>query len=330
MMKSKEIRDRLKDIDEFMLDQYKATHTEEKRDWRTYEQQLVHKVKTAIKNLEPLIDEATENIIIAQNTGRPSQLSIKQKVILILMKELFDRSNRSMTSMLAAFSLLNGIDVGYKTVERLYSDPEVEIALFNLHILILRKKGVQDIDACGDGTGYSLSVKTHYQTEVVKRKDKVKEAPADQKKAFVYSFKLLDLDSWLYVAYGVGFRSEKQAFCRAMEMLEKVGVLLKSVRLDKYYSSSSDVDRFGETTVYIIPKKNATLNGSWKWKRTMANFVDNTVSYLEEYYLRNHSEAGFSADKRWFGWKVGQKREDRIEMAVTCGNVWHNLFNLYH
>jgi len=329
MMRSKEIRDRLREIDDYLLDQYKASHPEKKRDWRTYEQQLVHRVKTAIKNLEPLINEATGNILVARELGRPPQLSIKQKLTLLLMKELFDKSNRSMASMLAAFSLLNGIDVSYKTLERLYSDPEVEIALHNLHVLILKKKGVQASNATGDGTGYSLSVAKHYGTEAAKRKDKAKESPPDMKKKFVYSFKLMDLESWLYVAYGIGFRSERQAFDDAMLMLKKVDVSLKSVRLDRYYSCSAYVEIFGDTKVYVIPKKNATLNGCWKWKRTMFEFVDATVPYLEEYYQRNHSESGLSADKRWFGWKVEQRREDRIEVAIACGNLWHNLFNMY-
>ena len=40
--------------------------------------------------------------------------------------------------MLAVFSMLSGIDVSYKTVERLYSDDEVIIAIHNLHALILK------------------------------------------------------------------------------------------------------------------------------------------------------------------------------------------------
>ncbi|MBI3190801.1 ISNCY family transposase, partial [archaeon] len=39
--------------------------------------------------------------------------------------------------------------------------------------------------------------------------------------------------------------------------------------------------------------------------------------------------SGFSQDKRWFGWKIEQRREDRIETAVNCSNVLHNLFNFY-
>jgi len=38
--------------------------------------------------------------------------------------------------------------------------------------------------------------------------------------------------------------------------------------------------------VFVIPKKNATLNGSQKWKNTMRDFVENTMPYLEQYHQR--------------------------------------------
>ncbi len=58
MMRSEDIRDRLKDIEEFLLKQYKENKVETKRDWQTYEQQLMNRIKGAIRNLEPLIKEA--------------------------------------------------------------------------------------------------------------------------------------------------------------------------------------------------------------------------------------------------------------------------------
>ena len=146
MMKSQDITDRLKDIDEFLLDQYKDEKEEAKRDWRTYEQQLMNRIKGAIKNLEPLIDEAV-NIKTHRGRGRPPILNTKQKVMIILLKQLFSKNNRMMASMLVVFSLLTGIDVSYKTIERLYSDPEVEMAIYNLHILILKKIGVEEVDS---------------------------------------------------------------------------------------------------------------------------------------------------------------------------------------
>ena len=186
MLRSKQITERLRDIEEFLLDEYKSSKEERKRDWRTYEQRLMHRIKEAIKNLEPLINEAVETIKIQRGKGRKPILTLKQKVILILLKQLVGKSNRSMASMLAIFSLLSGIDVSYKTVERLYSDPEVEMAIHNLHILILKKKGVENVNCSGDGTGYSLTIRKHYASETQKRKDKAKKS--DGKKAFVYSF----------------------------------------------------------------------------------------------------------------------------------------------
>ncbi|NMG83587.1 MAG: hypothetical protein GIS02_05210 [Methanosarcinales archaeon] len=99
----------------------------------------MNRVKRAIKNLEPLIDEAT-NFETRRRRGRKTDLETKQKLTILLLKDLFGKSNRMMASMIAVFSLLSEIDVNYKTVERLYSDPEVEIAIRNMHLLILIPK----------------------------------------------------------------------------------------------------------------------------------------------------------------------------------------------
>ena len=176
MLRTRDIQERLKDIDEFLLEEYKKPKEEKKRDWRTYEQRMSKRIREAIKNLEPLIDEAVNIIKIHRGKGRKPELTLKQKVILILLQRLIAKSNRNMAYMLDAFSLLSGMDVSYKTIERLYSDEEVEMALHNLHILILKKKGVKNVDATGDGTGYSLTIRKHYASEAEKRKDDVKES----------------------------------------------------------------------------------------------------------------------------------------------------------
>jgi transposase len=58
----------------------------------------------------------------------------------------------------------------------------------------------------------------------------------------------------MYVAYGTSSKSENQAFERAMKMLKYMDVKIKSMRLDKYYSSSSYVTKFDDTKVYVILK----------------------------------------------------------------------------
>jgi len=71
--------------------------------------------------------------------------------------------------------MVSGIDISYKTVERLYSDELVMMALHNLHVLLLKKKGIKESDATGDGTGYSLTVKKNYESYAQELKDKAKE-----------------------------------------------------------------------------------------------------------------------------------------------------------
>ena len=141
---TKRVREVVGILDEIIED-YKEQTPKKKRDWRTYEQQLIHRIKTAVRELEPLIIEATStiNTIKGENRGRKRVLTLKQKVELLLIKHLIEKSNREMSSMLAVFSLLSDIDVSYNYVERLYSDEEVHLALMNLHRSILRKKGVK-------------------------------------------------------------------------------------------------------------------------------------------------------------------------------------------
>ncbi len=328
MIHSKEIGERLKDIDDFLLAQYREEKGKAKRDWRTYEEQYALRIKEAMRQLAPLVDEAVNSIQIDKNAGRPHELTLRQRVLLLLLQRIFGESNRMMASMLAIFSILSDIDVSYKTIERLYSDEEVEMALHNLHVIILRRKGIENSDASGDGTGYSLSIRQHYATETEKRKDGAKESDANGKMKFTYSFKLMDIPSRMYLAYGTSLRSEKEAEKRAREMLCRIGIKLRSLRLDRYYSTPSQIDSYGETKVYVIPKKNSSLKGSWKWKRAMFEFVQRPLSYLGQYYQREASENGWSVDKRRFGWDISQRRDDRIDQADFCTTVLHNLFQM--
>jgi transposase len=327
MLRTKEVQKVTAILDK-IIEEYKKEKPKAKRDWRTYEQRLAKRIRTAISELEPLIDEAIASIKIVpkRRRGRKPELTLKQKTNLLLLKHLIGRSNREMSVMVAIFSALSGIDVSYKAVERLYSDEEVLMVLHNIHLLMLKRKGVKRANCSGDGTGYSLGVKEHYATVVRKRKGSAKKS--GKRKRFVYSFKLIDLDTRMYVGYGTSFKSEDEAFQKAVEMAAGVGVA--SVRLDKYYSGQKRVEllgqKFGDVTVYLIPKKNATMRGPWEWKQMLKRLVNDPRGYLSEYFKRNQSESGFSEDKRRFGWKVAQKRKDRINTADFCTVVWHNLF----
>ena len=92
-----------------------------------------------MRDLEPLVNEAVSVIRIVPRAGHPHSLSLEQRVKLLLIKQLVCVSNRMFANMLVIFSIISGIDVSYKTIERLYSDDEVLIAIHNLHVLVLKK-----------------------------------------------------------------------------------------------------------------------------------------------------------------------------------------------
>ena len=155
MIRDEDISDTLREIDEHIRKEYLELESrpEGERDWRTSEQQEAERMREAMRSLDPLIHEAVSSIRVANGPGRPPTLALEQKVKLLLIKQLVGKSNREFAYMLEVFSLLSGIDVSYKTIERLYSDELVMMALHNLHVLLLRRRGVSESDAAGDGTG---------------------------------------------------------------------------------------------------------------------------------------------------------------------------------
>ena len=329
---TKEVRDVVGILDDIVR-VYKEEHPAEKRDWRTYEQRVAERLKTAFRELKPLVHEAVSSINFASGETRGAKplLTIEQRVLALLIKHIIGKSNRNMSAMFVVFSLLSDIDVSYKTVERFYSDPEVITTLYNLHALLLKKKGVKSVDGSGDGTGYGLSIKVHYASAAQKLKDKIKtgEEQKHKKLLFIYSFALLDLKSRMYIGTGVSFKSEKEAYASAIAMAKSTGVHLSSLRLDRYFSNQSDVEKlvadFGKIDLFLIPKSNATVDGPWAWKRMLFRFISNVKLYLEDYFRRNQSESSFAEDKRRTGWKLGQKRPDRVDTANFLTTIWHNL-----
>jgi len=330
---TKEVRDITAILDEIIKD-YKENTPESKRDWRTYEQRVAMRLRTAFRELKPLVHEAVSSINFEKGEKRGAKpcLNVEQRTLAVLIKHIIGKSNRTMAAMLTLFSLLSDIDVSYKTIERFYSDPEVILVLHNLHTLLLKKKGIDSVESSGDGTGYALSVKVNYESEAQKLKDKIKtgEEQIHKKRVFVFSFNLMDIKTRMYIAVGTSFKSEKEAYDNAIQMAQEQGIDINSMRLDKYYSNQSDVEslkeKFGAICLYLIPKSNATIDGTWEWKRMLYDFVKDTVGYLEEYFQRNQSESGIAEDKKRVGWKLGQKRLDRINTANFLTTVWHNLY----
>ena len=93
MIRSKEIRDRLREIDLYLLDKYKLEHPKKERDYAKYEITFMNRIKKVMKQLYSIIDEATKNIKVVKKKGRHKSLNPKQKLTLILIKQLVGKSN---------------------------------------------------------------------------------------------------------------------------------------------------------------------------------------------------------------------------------------------
>jgi len=280
-------------------------------------EQKRERVKQRLRKLPLYVKQAAGMIQVKQGgAGRPKELDLEQRTMLFLFVRMMNKSNRDVEDLLVMFEPLFGVTVNYKYIERLYSDEQVKTVLHNLFILLLREEGVSG-DFSGDGTGYSLSVTQHYRT-----------TPKKQGKRYLYVFRIIDIDTGLYVAFGYSNQSEMDAFNKAMKMLINLGVRIDTMSLDKYFSSRKVLRLFGtKTSLYLIPKKNIATVGL-EWTRIIKRMIEDPYLFLKNYYLRNLSESGFSADKRRFGGLVRQKREDRREMALFSIAFLHNIFTV--
>src|SRR5665647_82833 len=271
-------------------------------------------VKERLHRLPEYIHQAAETINREeQKMGRPPKLDLEKKVNLFILVRFLNKSNRNAEESLQYFQPLFGVDVSYKYIERLYSDPEVKLALHNLFVLLLKDEGTSG-DLAGDGTGYSVRVDSHYRSD-----------PKKFGRKYVHFFSLIDLASGMYVGCGTSKQSEWDAFSKAVAMLRQIGAVVKSVRLDKYFSTRTVIKLFGRTvSMFLIPKKNIARIGAWAdiLTRMMASPAD----FLSEYFHRNVCESGFSSDKGRFGRVIRQRRFDRQETTLFSNAFLHNLY----
>lgn len=300
----------LRDLEEVWNVSFKGRKL--KRSTTEWERQR-EKVNEKMRNLEPFVEEAARPITVLTSCGRPRLFGVVERTMLFLFVVLVGKSNRYCEALLEFFQPFFGLRVNYKYIERLYSDELVNLVLHNVFFLLIHFEGISGRFA-GDGTGYSLTITIHYRTN-----------PKKKTKDYRYAFRLIDLETGMYVGVGYSTKSEMDAFNKAMKMVKDFGISTDSIALDKYYSSRKILKLFGKKTfVYLIPKKNISKIG--RWAKIIKRIIEDPVQYLRDYFQRNLSEAAFSADKRRFGWVIRQKREDRQEMAMFSIALLHNIF----
>jgi len=267
-----------------------------------------------LEKLPEYVKKAASSIKSSKRVGRPEKLDPAQKTMLFLFTRLMNKSNRDMELIVELLSPLLKEDVSYKYIERLYSDEEVMMVLHNLFVLLLTEEKVSG-NFFGDGTGYSLMITKHYRSD-----------PKKKGRNYKYVFKLIDIDTGMYVALGYSNVSEMCAYNKAMDMLREIEVPMKSITLDRYYISGKILRILGkETEVFVIPKKNISKIG-FEWSKIIKRIIEDPFMFMKNHFKRNLSECGFSSDKRRFGWVIRQKRDDRREASLFAIGLLHNIF----
>ena len=147
----------------FLVKKYREQYARHRgRDWSAYGQSYEQRIKCAARELYTVVKSASSIILPADSgMGRPPKVTPEQKVVILLLKEIFGLSNRKMADLLALFGPLTGIDISYKSVERAYSSLPVELIIHNMFVLLVSGAGGS---LTGDGTGYSLSITRHYRS----------------------------------------------------------------------------------------------------------------------------------------------------------------------
>jgi len=309
-----EFRDSINSLIEEYREKFSIPHV---MDWKEYEKKYRSRLTGASRELRSLLLEASSRIR-DDEFGRPSIIHAVDRAQIILSKEMFSLSNRKTAYLMPLMGL--DYEVSYKTIERICSDDIVSMIMHNLFVLSVKKRGIAISNACGDGTGYSLTVSDHYRSVREKLGESVKHGK------YRYSFALMDLRTRMYIGYASSVRSERDAYQKALRMISGLGIQINSVRLDKYYSGQSILDDSSENTrIFIIPKKNSRIRGKKGWRDIIASFMNDPMEFLKEYFKPNNSEAGFSSDKRATGWRIFQRRDDRIETSIFIKGLWHNL-----
>jgi transposase len=67
------------------------------------------------------------------------------------------------------------------------------------------------------------------------------------------------------------------------------------------------------------------LSESFVRKDMIVDLTSYPFQFFCEYFRRESSESGFSADKRCCGWKIWQRLEEWIQTAIMCKGLRHHL-----
>ena len=225
----------------------------------------------------------------------------------ILVCELFGLTERKAQGFLELAKKITGIRerLDDRTIGRAYDKKEVAFIFRQVFECSKNSDGI----LCGDGTGLETSRRQNYGKEKTSTKE------------FLTSI----VDS-REIIQAFDFSGEDE--CKAMHslILEVKG---ESLRLDSGFNDRELVRKIAEQEMlpYVYPRKNNDLNGSDAWKEMYFEFLIDVSEWLQEYYLRVHSESFHSSFKRVFG-IIRKVRGHSKFIQVMARIILHNRARL--
>ncbi|MDO9580187.1 MAG: hypothetical protein Q7J06_06410 [Bacteroidales bacterium] len=246
-------------------------------DWSAYTLSQINDAKETLLFITNSVDKCIDP---PKKVGKPlTNPKLLAKTILVC--ELFGLVERKAQGFLELFGSIAGINerLDDRTIGNAYEKKEVAFILRQVFEMTKDSDGILS----GDGTGLETSRKQNYGKERTSTKE------------FLTSI----VDSREIIqAFDFSGKDE----CEAMHSLiaEVDG---DSLRLDAGFNDRELIRKIVVSGMlpYVYPKKNNNLNGDDCWKEMYFEFLIDVIEWLQEYYLRVHTESFHSSFKRVFG-----------------------------
>lgn len=305
-LSNKQFRKLIEFINQSREDKSKKIYEDKKPrevDWIAYNQSQINDSKETLLFIKNAVDKCIDP---PTKVGKPlTNPKVLAKAILVC--ELFGLVERKAQGFLELFGKSIGIKekLDDRTIGNAYEKMEVAFILRQVFEMTKYSDGI----LAGDGTGLETSRRQNYG----KNRSSTKE--------FLTSI----VDSREIIqAFDFSGKDE----CKAMHslILEVKG---ESLRLDSGFNDRELVRKIAEQEMlpYIYPRKNNNLNGSDAWKEMYFEFLIDVIEWLQEYYLRVHSESFHSSFKRVFG-IIRKVRGHSKFIQVMARIILHNRARL--
>jgi len=307
------------------------------RSWWRYDGAQTHEVCDVLESIDMGVDMAYRDLVqsLQRPGGRPRGAGRPGKdpsdlAKAVLIQQYVETANRPLEGALSLYreKLGLGSGLGYKDLERAYSNPDVTVILLGLFELSV--KAVRDErEFAVDGTGLSTSIKDNWQRYLSRQGEERRYAIFEKIVCVVgRRYGLISAYKLLESMHG----HESPAFRPLVEQVVQRHGGLDSMSGDSAYFSRENcslVGGFGGVPRFY-PKKNASLRseGSWDYQDMLLSFIDDPQKWLGEYFKKAACEWTFSSLKRRCLSPLRRKTASRRKLEVLARICVYNLIRL--